>query len=249
MRFFLALLLAIPSQILAPIVGSVKHVGGGSAVAFVQMKSARTSGIGGCVMAMTGNLVAGHGVLVMMTWTNSSGTNSIATVTDTQGLTYTISAASKSVSTLGSFSEMGSQGAYTFTGVTSAADTITVTPTAGTALTACTAIEVTAGQFNTTISGNQTGNSSFPSAGSLTSAANGAFFFDACIVSDGFGLGNTMTPDSGWTQAQQGGGGNEDDGMGYQAQTTAGALVGSFTNRPGSPFGGQWAATMMVFKP
>ncbi len=225
------------------------HSVGNSAVTFVQLKSNSAFANKVCAMTMTSNLVAGHGIVVMVSWANNSGTNSISTITDTQGLSYTISTSSKSVNTSSGYSELGAQGAYAFTGATSAGDVITVTLVTDPSVVRCTAFEVTAGQFDKTISGDKTGNSSTPSAGALTAAANGAFFVDATIMSDGFGLGNTMTVDSGWTQAQQAGSGNEDDGMGYQAQTTAGALTGSFTNRPGNPFGGQWTASMMVFKP
>jgi hypothetical protein len=193
-------------------------------------------------------VVAGNTLLAILSWPMTTGTGSatIASVTDTQGNTYTAVPNTYRTIVGVRYDNISSQ-CFAATAKASGACSVTATLTAASPFLVVSLHETTPAKVDAGVGA--TGTSATPSAGSLTPSANGAFLAAACIMDNGFGFGSGwFTPGAGWTLGAQFGGGNESSADEYQAQATAASVTGDF----GAVFpgiSGPWAASYAVLIP
>jgi hypothetical protein len=128
------------------------------------------------------------------------------------------------------------------TGIAAGSNTVTVTWNPSINYGFASVLEIGPSSFDQAAAG--TGNSSTPSAGSITTPVNGALAVATSFIDDGSGSGSAYAAGAGWTLFQNTGGGAADEGSEYQAQATAGQLTGSFTASSGT-----WVASMATFVP
>jgi hypothetical protein len=216
--------------------------GGGTPISLVQLNSGSYNPQT-CAATFTNN-TAGHIGAIAVEWNITSGTNGIASVTDTSGNSYTISAASASSSV-----NSNSQFAYT-TALLAHTGTNTVTITMNSTASTCgaTAYELTAGSFDQATHA-ETTNTATPNFGSITTTHNGSFYIAAGTIQNGFGFASGwFTANSPFTSGGQSGAGNYSSADMYYAQTTAGAVTPSMTsNYPG--YTGPNAGSTITFHP
>lgn len=221
-----------------------------SAVTLVQAHSGTyTGGTNNATAAFTNNTAGNIGVVAVQWCSTTANAVTINTITDTALNTYTISAASKASIAGTHYADCNTQFAYTinlatFTGT----NTVTVNYASSNANVSVGVFELTAGVLDQTITGTNA-NTNLPTPGSITTATNGSFYIAAGILDDGFGLANAwFTAGGSFTLNTEVGGGNLNTANEYFAQTTAGALAGTFgTNFSGTT--GPNAGSMITFKP
>lgn len=219
-----------------------------SAVTLVQAVAGAYAGASTGLAANFTNNTAGNIGVVASHVCVTAGTAALSSVTDTSGNSYTVSAASLADEAATHYSHCYTQFAYT-TSLLTFTGTNTVTANYSTSINGSIGIlELTAGQLDQTITG-VNANTSLPTPGSITTASNGSFYVAAGILDDGFGFANGwFTAGGSFTLNTENGGGNLNSADEYQAQTSAGAITGTF----GTNFGGVTgpnAGSMITFKP
>lgn len=232
-KFILLLLLCTPAF---GAVTLVQAVTGTFASATVGLNAAFTNNTVGNIA-----VVASH---VCVT----SGTAALSSVTDTSGNTYTVLAGSLADVTATHYTHCYTQFAYTTT-LLAFTGTNTVTANYSTNINGSIGIyELTAGAFDQTSTGTNA-NTNVPTPGSITTGTNGSFYVASGVLDNGFGFANGwFTAGSGFTLNTENGGGNLNSADEYQAQTSAGAVTGTFgTNFSGTT--GPNAGSMITFKP
>lgn len=189
------------------------------------------------------NVTAGNTIILLVQWMMSSGTNSISSISDSLGNSYTINAASKSTTVPAHATEIGTQIVYATNIFGGNAGNITVTFNSSCQYSFVSIIEVTPSTFDQ--SAGATGSGFTPSAGSLTTSQNGSFAAAVMATDDGLGNSNVITAGSGYTLLQNTGGGSFEEGAEYRAQSNAGVIAGDFS----VSLTGTWVASMATFKP
>ena len=186
------------------------------------------------------NVTAGDTILVTASWVDYTGTPTVTSLVDTLGNTF-IAKPANGYTPSTDYAGMEIQEFYVLNSP-GGADSFTATWSSSTGGAYLSAIEISPSVFDQIV---QTqGNSFSPSAGSVTTTTNGEFGNASAIQDNAEGF-STFSGGSGWTLWQNGAGGAQNNGQEYQAQSTAGSITGNFS----SPFTGEWAADMILFKP
>lgn len=212
------------------------------AVTLVQ-KHTGGNGFGGSTAseAFTSTVTSGDTVIATVIWAGSASIT-VSSVTDDKSNTYTPLTAQSRAAT--HYTDVYTQVWYAIN-ITNAPKTISVTWSANTgSINLVHLIECSASVFDQSIG--TTGSSSNGSAGSLTPAVAGEFGAAVMMLDDGSGSGSGVSAGSGWTNAAQQGGGNEDNAAEYQQIAGTSATSGVFSTGSNT---GPWAASYVLFKP
>jgi hypothetical protein len=186
--------------------------------------------------------VAGDGYMICGVWgVRAGGTtgNTLTGVTDSSGDTFTISSGTlKTTLATTDYAEIGEECATSHGIAAHTGNVVTCTFSAGVGgygEAGCFGVEIspftTVGPLAAVAA-----TAANPSAGSVTTTVNGSFGVAVVMQDDGLGTGTVFTSGSGWTLNKQGGASNSDAGLEYQAQATAGSLVGNFTTSFSAPY-------------
>ena len=230
---------------------STYTISGGGSLSLVQSKWGGNYQASGCSFSGTdvscafgSNTTSGSIIAGCVGWNGSSTGLTVSITSDSQGLTWTIPAASKQVfDTTTHYSEIGTQCFYSST-TGAAAETVVVRVSSSTFTQDIFLYEIGGGAVYQA-SSTGTGTSTTQASGSLTPSANNSFII-GMAVADGPGTLNLFTAGSGFTILGQYGGGSFSIGSESQAQGTAAAVTGNFSTGASSV---QWATSQIVFHP
>lgn len=192
-------------------------------------------------LAFTGNTLAGSLLVVAIMVVKSTGTLAISSVADTQVNSYTMLTLESVTSP--HEGQIAVLIAYAFN-TKGGANTITVTANATPNTNLMAVLEF--GGMQTSAdpkdqTANNTGVSTNPSAGSVTTNAAGEAAVAVCISDDGSGS-TAPTAGSGWTALGGFAGGSVCGVAEWTIQLSAGSLTGNFVHATGT-----WVATMATF--
>lgn len=211
------------------------------AVTFVQRSGSKAAS-SSTVDATYGSAVASGNLLIALVHWGGSG-QSLNSVTDSAGNTWTLIAGTYASVSATHFTYMRSQIAYTTSGSV-ATPTVTATFSSAPSFVWIDIYEATAGQLD--VYATATGNSATPTSGSVTASAD-SFAVAGGNLDNGFGFGSGwFTAGSGWTLGYETGEGNYNAFGEYRS--SSGSVNGT-CNSNYSAFWGGWTACIATFKP
>lgn len=220
-----------------------------AAVTLVQVHTGAFAANSGTATAAFTNNAAGNLGVIAVQWCSATGNAVLITgAADTSGNTYSLIPASKASIAATHYADCNTEflqaTLLTFTGT----NTVTVSFATANASVSIGIWELTPGVLDQEITGTNT-NTNVPTPGSITTGSAGSFYIAAGILDNGFGFGSGwFTAGGSFTLNTENGGGNQNSANEYFAQTSAGALAGTFgTNFSGTT--GPNAGSMVTFKP
>jgi len=201
----------------------------GSGVTLVQSSQGASWGSG---VAFAGNTAVGDYVLACVTWASQTETGLSFTVADTQGLSYSVDAATRKVfDGTTSYTEIGVECAHSTQATSAAADSITVTMSGSSgANVAIWEVNSSTGTLALDQTSSAMGTGTTVSAGSITPSQADTFAIAVVAQDDEQGTGSNFSAGTGWTFVGNNGGGAFDSGDEGQYLATTSAVSGTFNS-------------------
>ena len=195
--------------------------------------------------AFASDNTSGNTIIACAVFSMDSGTNSISSISDSRNTYTLLSSTLQTRAGASTVANIYSQCGIA-TNIGAGSNTVTVTLASAAKTLRASITEVSAGVLDT--SGGGTGDSAFPSAGSV-SASTKSLTLAICYLQDGFGFASGwFTAGSGFTLREQFGGGLFDGATQTKESASSETITASF----GSNFSGTtgpWVSSFVTVKP